>query len=370
MHSISISFPPGSAGLESLVTETESCWEVLQKETRPIFIYGMGDGAEKIMGVFRQYHITVAGIFASDEFVRGHYFANFKVHKLSEIEELVDDFVIVLAFGTNYASLIQHIRMLSRKHTLYAPDVPVIGEGLFTYQYFLEHLQEFNAVYRMLADEESRKVYLNTIQYKISGKIRYLEPINHDPDEIFRTVLKPTRNECFVDLGAYTGDTIRELLNYTNRKYYSVHAVEPDKKNFKKLERYVENAQLPRISLHHCIAWCRDTELPFRTKAGRQSCLATDGECFPARSVDSFVQNDPVTFLKMDVEGFEREALWGAFRTIRRRRPKLCVSVYHRNQDLFELPLLVRMIHPDYKFYFRHRLYIPAWDTNLYAIPE
>ena len=169
------SFPLKSAGLESLITETKTCWEVLQKEKRPIFIYGMGDGAEKIMTVFRQYHIAVAGIFASDEFVRGHSFAGHQVHKLSEIEEAIDDFVIILAFGTNYPDMIQRIKDIAKKHMLYAPDVPVIGNGLFTYQYFLEHLPEFNAVYRMLADDESRRVYINIIQYKISRKINYLE---------------------------------------------------------------------------------------------------------------------------------------------------------------------------------------------------
>ena len=364
------SFPLKGKGLESLVTETKTCWEVLQKEKRPIFIYGMGDGAEKIMTVFRQYHIAVAGIFASDAFVRGHSFAGFRVHKLSEIEDVIENFVVVLAFGTNYPDMIQHIQNIAKKHTLYAPDVPVIGEGLFTYQYFLEHLPEFNAVYRMLADDESRRVYLNIIQYKISGKINYLETINHEPDAIFRGILKPTRNECFVDLGAYNGDTIRELLYYTHQKYYSIHAVEPDRKNFKKLERYVTESNLKHVKLHHCAAWCKDTELPFRSKSGRNSSLTTEGELFPARSVDSLVHNEPISFLKMDVEGFEREALCGAFKTIYRHKPKLCVSIYHRNQDIFELPLLVKMLNPKYKLYIRHRLYIPAWDTNLYALPD
>lgn len=363
-------FPPKGAGLESLVTETKSCWERLRQEKRPIFIYGMGDGAVKIMSVFQKYGIPVSGIFASDEFVRGHSFAGFKVHKLSEIEENVDNFVIVLAFGAGYPELVQYIRKLSHKHTLYAPDVPVIGNGLFTYDYFLEHLQEFNQVYRMLADDESRRVYLNVLQYKISGNIRYLETISSQPEQIFRTVLRPSRNETFVDLGAYTGDTVRELLNYTNQKYYMIHAVEPDKRNFKKLERYIEENNLKHIKTHHCVAWCKDTELPFSSKSGRQSAISPDGERIQAVSVDGLMKGQPLTMLKLDVEGFEREALWGACQSIYQYSPKLSVSIYHRNQDIFELPLLIKKLNPKYKFYIRHRLYIPAWDLNLYAVPE
>ncbi len=363
-------FPPRGAGLESLITERISCWERLKKEKRPIFIYGMGDGAMKIMSVFRQYDIAVAGIFASDEFVRGHSFAGYRVHKLSEVEEMVDDFVIVLAFAAGYPSLVEYIRNLAAKHPLYVPDVPVIGSGLFTYEYCMEHLHELNEVYRSLADDESRRVFLNIIQFKISGNLRYLDAVTAEPESIYKQILRPSRTETFVDLGAYNGDTIRELLEYTNGKYFAIHAVEPDKKNFKKLKNYIVETDMKRVSLYQCAAWCRDTELPFSNKSGRQSVLAPDGQLLTARSVDSILQKKPASMIKMDVEGFEREALWGASCTIARYAPKLTVAMYHRNEDLFELPLLVKRLNPNYKLYIRHRLYIPAWETNLYAVAE
>ncbi len=363
-------FPPKRAGLESLITEKKSCWDRLKAEKRPIFIYGMGDGAMKIMAVFRQYGIAVAGIFASDEFVRGHSFAGYHVHKLSEVEEMVDDFVIVLAFAAGYPELVDYIRQLSRKHPLYVPDVPVIGSGLFTYEYCMEHLQELNAVYRSLADDESRRVFLNVIQFKISGDIHYLDAVTEEPDNIYKQILKPNRNETFLDLGAYNGDTIRELLSHTGGKYFSIHAVEPDKKNFKKLRAYLEENDMKRVSAYNCAAWCLDTELPFSSKSGRQSVLAPNGQPMPARSVDSLLQNQAATLLKMDVEGFEREALWGAAKTITHHAPKLVVAMYHRNEDMFELPLLVKHLNPNYRLYIRHRLYIPAWETNLYAVAD
>ncbi len=363
-------YPPKGEGLESLITEKISCWERLKAETRPIFIYGMGDGAAKIMSVFQKYGITVAGVFASDEFVRGHSFAGFHVHKLSEVEELVEDFVIVLAFAAGYASLIDYIRELSQRHTLYAPDVPVIGGGLFTYEYCMEHLQELNAVYESLADDESRRVYLNVIQYKISGNIAYLEDISTPADEIYRNILRPSKNEDFVDLGAYNGDTIRELLNYTTMKYHTIYAVEPDKRNYKKLVKFIESVNMKRVNALHCAAWCTDTELLFNSRSGRQSALSSTGDSLSARSVDSLLDGEPVSFLKMDVEGYEREALWGAAKSIYQYQPKLSVSLYHRNQDIFELPLLVKKLNPDYQLYIRHRLYIPAWETNLYAVTE
>ena len=92
-----------------LITEKETCWEKLQKEHRPVYIYGMGDGAIKIMSVFKKYGIKTAGIFASDDFVRGHYFQGFRVMRLSEVEERESDFAVVLAFGGGYEVLVVSI---------------------------------------------------------------------------------------------------------------------------------------------------------------------------------------------------------------------------------------------------------------------
>ena len=121
---------------------------------------------------------------------------------------------------------------------------------------------------------------------------------------------------------------------------------------------------------YNAAAWCVDTELPFAAKAGRQSAISASAESrIAARSVDSILGRKAATIIKMDVEGFEREAIWGAAQTIARYAPKLMISLYHRNEDIFELPLLIKMLNPNYKLYIRHQLYIPAWETNLYAAP-
>lgn len=352
----------------SFLTEKQSSWEKLQAETRPIFIYGMGDGAEKIMRVFRQKSIPLAGIFASDDFVRGHSFAGYKVRKLSEIEAEVDDFVIVLAFAAGYQSLVDKIVALSQRHTLIVPDVPVAGGGLFTYEYCVKHAQELEEVYNMLADDESRRVYANIINFKISGDIHYLLNITTPKAEIYRKIIHLTPNEVYVDLGAYNGDTIAEVLQYTRGKYIRIYAVEPDRKNFKKLCKYLDGMRY--VNAYHAVAWCKDTTVPFATKAGRQSAVSAVGQQMEARSVDSILQGRSATVIKMDVEGCEREALWGASQTIAHFSPKLMVSLYHRNEDIFALPLLIRKLNPDYNLYIRHQLYIPAWETNLYAVPS
>lgn len=354
----------------SFITEKQSCWERLRSEDKPIFIYGMGDGALKIMSVFKQKKITLAGIFASDDFVRGHSFEGYRVHKLAEIEEVLgNDFVVVLAFAAGYQEIVDKIYNIAAKHTLYVPDVPVAGTGLFTYEYCKENAEKLEMVYNSLADDFSRKVYANIINFKISGKIEYLSAVTTPKSEIYKKIICPTTNEIYVDLGAYNGDTIRELMEFSHGKYNHIYAVEPDRKNFKKLTKFVDGMR--NIEIFNAASWCLDSELPFSAKAGRQSAISASAETMiETRSVDSILGEKPATLIKMDVEGFEREAIWGASQTIGHYAPKMMVSLYHRNEDIFELPLLIKKLNPKYQLFIRHQLYIPAWETNLYAVPE
>ncbi|MCR5729775.1 MAG: FkbM family methyltransferase, partial [Ruminococcus sp.] len=179
----------------SFITEKTNCWDKLKAEQRPIFIYGMGDGALKIMSAFREKGIVVSGIFASDDFVRGHSFEGYRVHKLSEIEEVVDDFVVVLAFAAGYQEIVDKIIDIASRHTLYVPDVPVVGRGLFTYEYCVENAEKIQQVYDSLADDYSRKVYANIINFKISGNIDYLSEVTTPKEEIYRKIIKPNMNE-------------------------------------------------------------------------------------------------------------------------------------------------------------------------------
>ena len=349
-------------------TITETVWDRLKKEQRPIILYGMGDGADKILKVFKGYGIKASGVFASDEFVRGHDFAGFPVRTLAQtIDTFGENIVIVISFASQREQVLEKMYELNVKFDVVAPDVPVAGEGVFNLEFAKAHEKEFDKVFQLLADERSKQVLDNMICFKLTGKIEYLKQGEDDKNEIFTDILKPKANEHFVDLGAYNGDTIRELLSYTDGKFASITALEPDKRNFRKLTKYVEENLSGDIVLENAGAWDSDCVLTFAAKAGRNSKVASKGIETNMRSVDSVLAGKECTFLKMDVEGSEKQAIFGAKKTLKTWKPKLNIAAYHRNEDLFALILQIYEICPDYKFYFRHHPYVPAWDINLYA---
>ena len=351
----------------------ESVWKRLSESTKPIIMYGMGDGAEKIMAVFEQLGIKPAGFMASDEFVRGHSFMGYQVHKLSEIQELYEDFIIVVCFGSSLPPVMDRLYELDGQYELYAPDVPVAGEELFDEEYLEANAHKLAKVKKMLADEQSRKVLEDIISFKLTGDIKLLKGCETPADEGW-SLLKIGRQETYVDLGAYNGDTVDKFLRLTNREFEHIYALEPDSRSFNRMVR--RNYALGRGIFHplNAAAWNEDTTLQFRNSGGRSSTATSSrygrGRVLPVQAikVDTLLEGKKATLLKFDVEGSEREALEGARETISKHRPKLILSVYHRSSDLLELPLKIRELNGSYKLYLRHHPYIPAWDVNLYCV--
>ena len=97
-------------------------WQTLKRSKLPILIYGMGNGADKIISVFESYGIEYADVFASDGFVRGHSYRGKRVLSYSEACEIYkDEFDIVVSFGTKLPDVIERICALEEKHRVFLP---------------------------------------------------------------------------------------------------------------------------------------------------------------------------------------------------------------------------------------------------------
>lgn len=345
----------------------KSIWQTVRETSLPIVLYGMGNGADMIMDVLEEIGVTVSDIFASDGFVRGHSFRGHKVLRYAEVCEKYEDFIILITFAVHDTPTLEYIRRMNTEHTVLSPTVPIAGKGLFTLDFIRENEEQFDRAYELLADEKSKSDFVDILNFKISGKIEYLFSCQSEKSELYETVFPLTENETIVDLGAYDGDTIREFLGVTEGRYRKIYALEPDEKNFRKLCAKTE--ALENIERYNVGAWDKEETLYFQKKAGRNSRQDDEGIPVSFNSVDNLISDD-VTFIKMDIEGAELRAIEGARKTVERCRPKLYICAYHRNEDAFALPLKINEICKDYKIYYRHHPYIPAWESNFYCVAE
>lgn len=349
----------------TFIKETTTVWERMLTCEKPIVLYGMGNGADKILDWCEAKGVQVAGVFASDDFVRGQSFRGFKVAKYSEMVERYEDFLLVIAFASESPQVIANFYTLASRHETVAPHLPLFaGEEVVTFAWLAQYEEKLQFVYDRLADDKSRAVFADMLNYKLSGKLEYLSHNVTEREADCRELFAFGQAETYLDLGAYNGDTVSEFLRFTGGAYQEVIAVEPDVKNFKKLTKFKENAGLKNLELVNKGIWKEADELLFSNSGGRQSTLATGGKVAVAvDSIDHILGARSVSYIKMDVEGVEYEALEGGAVHIGETMPKLFVAAYHHDADLWRLPQLIWQLAP-YKVYLRRHPYVPAWEIN------
>ena len=268
--------------------------------------------------------------------------------------------LVLICFGTKRPEVLENIWRIAAEQEVLAPEVPVYGDEIFDSAYYLQHKDELDKVRSLLADELSVKTFDILIENKLSGRIDILKDCETTEEEE-TSLLGPVKG-CFLDLGAYNGDTVAKYCS-AFRGIDNIIAVEPDIRNFRKLEA---NTQGLNIRLINSLISDSEGEVFIGGKGGRGISESREGRnLIHTDTVDNILSGERPAFIKMDVEGNELKALAGAAGTIGKYKPAMHIAAYHKSGDLFEIPLRVLELNNSYKIYLRHTRHIPAWDTDL-----
>lgn len=219
-----------------------------------------------------------------------------------------------------------------------------------------EHVDDFEELYINLEDYRSKKLLYAILNNWVHYDFNTLsEVIEKCYDDYFDLDLIPTCNEeVFVDLGAYTGDsTISFLRNYED-SYKKIYAYEitpetyqilvSNLKDYPNVVCYLKGVGDTRSSL---------SVVNSSADASANTVFVSDNGTIPMVTLDEDI-GEKLTMIKADIEGFEQEALLGAINHIKNDHPKLLISVYHKNEDLWKIPKMIKEIDPTYKFYLRY----------------
>ncbi len=346
-------------------------------QNKPLVLYGMGNGADKLLRQLERLHLQPAGLFASDEFVRGQSFAGLPVLTYAEAKRRFGQMLVLVCFGTEQPAVLANIQKIAAEQELYAPHLPLFGTTLADEDFWRLYQKPLTEAASVWADDESQTVYRNYLYYMWTGRIEYLQKVTALKSEVW-TLLVLQSDEVYLDGGAYDGDTVAEFADLVQGRWRQIWALEPDAKNFSKLQARIAN--LPNAQALPLAVYKSSGELIFNGQAGRNSAISElDVYSKKQYAVQGISLDDlrrdclscTPTYIKMDVEGAEESALLGGrqmFAQAGQHRPKLAVAAYHRTEDIFKLPLLLKKLNPDYRLYLRHHPYIPGWETNIYAI--
>jgi len=236
-----------------------------------------------------------------------------------------------------------------------------------------EQADDVRKALSLWTDETSRREYLGQIQWQTSLNRNILPPHLPQNDIYFADeLITIERNEIFVDCGAFDGDTIQEFLKRRKASFERIIAIEPDPVNCKALETRV--SALPtetknKIRIIHSAVGSKRDLVTFNATGTAGSSLG-DGNyqvrCVP---LDELLNEIRPTIIKMDIEGAEPDALLGARHIIEKDAPVLAICLYHAQEHLWQVPLLIQTLNSTYDFFLR-RYADECWEIVCYAIPK
>ncbi|MDR0987356.1 MAG: FkbM family methyltransferase [Ruminococcus sp.] len=206
--------------------------------------------------------------------------------------------------------------------------------------YYLEKAWDF------FEDESDREIILN----KALCYLGAIKEMSFELPQYFIPFMDIKEDEIFADCGFYNGDTAESYINDAGGKFKKYYAFEPSEKNLAQVKPEIKND--PRIIITKAGVYSYCTTLMFEDENTSASSFKLEGNIeLPVLSLDSFfADKEKPTFIKMDIEGSEIDAILGAKNLIHTYKPKLAICVYHKPEDIIEIPRLLRELVPEYKF--------------------
>jgi len=231
----------------------------------------------------------------------------------------------------------------------------------------------------ILEDEESVNVFTNIFCNKIYGSLNSFDYENFiiDGDYFETGLFSLTKKEILIDAGAYDGDTIDYFIRITNGIFDKIYSYELNIENYNQLNKNIlkyEQKVQNKIATINAGIWNKNEKLKctaYGDLDGYQIISELNNDCgdiCQLLSLDEAIPEDEkVTIIKMDIEGAEYNALLGAKRIIKKYTPKLAICVYHKPEDLWQIPILIKELNSNYKIFIRHHAGNKYKNTFIYT---
>lgn len=260
--------------------------------------------------------------------------------------------------------VLDHDNKMLEKQIIYYTNPPdpirVVG---FNYTWFPVYAEadKSNKLKKMLdyidanlADQESRDIIHNRCKTFLTGDLSYIDKNEINSHSYFSQDFYPiSSDEVLFDCGAFTGDTIEDFVTFTNKKYKKIVAFEPDEKNVKRLNAFINN-KIENVVVIQKATGDKNGKVAFLNNGNMFSKTvdvkdSSDELIVDIVRLDNYIDYHP-TLIKMDIEGAELDSLIGATQIIKTLKPKLAICIYHMPFDFYEIPKFLKSLVPEYKF--------------------
>lgn len=348
--------------------------EYRRNASLPVILYGAGAGVQWFVEFLKKYNVPVECIV--DKKIRKgqrEHLGEILLRNVDDVWEEYDEVLVIISAPRYRHEISESIKSKKPLYHIFAfdPLLEVIqditcGERK---QYYMRHKQELEELWNILEDDFSKK----TLEYVLKGAVTsdcdYYPEISNESQyfsDIMRKAL--SEEEVFVDIGAFTGDSLEAFVEVTENTFEKCYAFEPDSDNYVALQTAYQADS--RIIMHKKGLGSENKVMYFRSDAGSSSVVEEENTATTKIEVTRLddVIKDRVTLIKMDIEGMEMEALKGGEELIKKYKPKLAICVYHKVEDPIEISKYIQGLNLGYKLYLRHYWDCTGTDTVLFAI--
>ena len=230
---------------------------------------------------------------------------------------------------------------------------------------FKNNKQEYEKVYKLLADEKSKEIFTKVINFKISFDLNFMEGFtNNFKGQYFDKELIPNiDNIVFVDGGTYVGDTLPQIIDYFPN-YKKIYCIEPNEVHINIAKR--DFGDYKNIEFINC--GLGKEKIIKKESIEKIHHGQHDFQALNIDTIDNLI-DEKIDYIKLDIEGAEQDALIGAKESIKKYQPILAICIYHKAQDWYKVPQIVLDICPKYDIYLRHYME-GIYETVIYFVPR
>lgn len=340
-----------------------------------VCVWGTGEQGQKFIDIIQPY-VKIDFVCDNNSQRWGSYIKGILCISPEELKKYKDDIILVITTGyhisiTNqlekdgYENIEVILSLLALKnnlqYTFYPEKLDLLKEKVSSLINICEDYKSKIIVKELIKNWFKNQNPDLTSYRKLCMGVQYFD----------EEIISFSDNETFVDIGAWDGDTIFTFLMKKKKVFNEIYAFELDAQNYVNLKSNIslldENVK-GKIRTSNIGIWDReDTVYYSELNTGSKIEKITEGTVGQVDSLDHLLLDKDVTFIKMDIEGAEIKAIKGAEDLIRTKRPKLAICIYHESEHLYEIPLLLKKLVPQYKIFIRHYS-MDEYETVCYAI--
>ena len=378
--------------LQEEIIGTELWWDKIDNEI-PIIFWGCGNNAHIVRKELGKKGIYPTVYCDNNKELQNTIFDGIKILSYDEIRNVYDKYVIILTTAIKGAfEVVEQLKLAGEKNPVYHMEKAFkVEDEMLEKDDVLENIQKYQEVFDWLGDELSKKIFVENIKFRMTGDKRILAKFS-DGDTFFDEKIIPKRSDySYMDVGAYTGDTLLRFYAFCQGKYNKLYASEPDKGNFAAMQKLIKYGRLEQVRLFPYGCWDKEDILTFYTIKDENkenfdspNFYKNMNETVPNRwkipidkfveekiavnTVDNLLAGEKCSIIKINALAADFRVLKGCRNTINRYKPIVVGEYGTKKENLTDMMIYLKQLNPDYKLVLREKKIFGDYKTVYYAI--